>query len=123
MLHLNFVLWCLIVHWHLFKCLIFCCKILCGGEFSKLRRATSEISLFIWLLSLCFIYKLRAAFYWVSFPLTLTSVDFVNVPSSHNLESFHKMVVENGGAISMNLNAAVTHCIAAERKGYFLHEC
>lgn len=42
---------------------------------------------------------------------------FVNVPSSHSLDSLHKMVVENGGAFSMNLNSSVTHCIASESKG------
>ncbi|XP_068641207.1 DNA ligase 4 [Aristolochia californica] len=42
---------------------------------------------------------------------------FVNVPPSHSVESLHKLVTENGGAFSMNLNATVTHCIAAERKG------
>ncbi|KAL2481826.1 DNA ligase 4 [Abeliophyllum distichum] len=42
---------------------------------------------------------------------------FVNVPSSISLDSLHKMVVENGGAFSMNLNNSVTHCIAAESKG------
>ncbi|ONM14155.1 DNA ligase 4 [Zea mays] len=43
--------------------------------------------------------------------------DFVNIPSSYNLEYFHKLVVENGGSFSMNLNDSVTHCIAAEKKG------
>lgn len=42
---------------------------------------------------------------------------FVNIPSSYNLEYFHKLVVENGGTFSMNLNDSVTHCIAAEKKG------
>ncbi|XP_069142833.1 DNA ligase 4 isoform X3 [Solanum lycopersicum] len=42
---------------------------------------------------------------------------FANVPSSHTLESLHKMVVEHGGAFSMNLNKSVTHCIAAESRG------
>ncbi|ANM71015.1 DNA ligase IV [Arabidopsis thaliana] len=42
---------------------------------------------------------------------------FVNVPRSHSLETFHKMVVENGGKFSMNLNNSVTHCIAAESSG------
>ncbi|XP_058068176.1 DNA ligase 4 [Magnolia sinica] len=42
---------------------------------------------------------------------------FVNVPPSYSLDSFHKMVAENGGAFSMNLNDSVTHCIAAEKKG------
>ncbi|OUZ99204.1 BRCT domain [Macleaya cordata] len=42
---------------------------------------------------------------------------FINVPPTHSLDSFRKMVVENGGAFSMNLNDSVTHCIAAERKG------
>ncbi|XP_022857520.1 DNA ligase 4 isoform X3 [Olea europaea var. sylvestris] len=42
---------------------------------------------------------------------------FVNVPSSISVDSLHKMVVENGGTFSMNLNNSVTHCIAAESKG------
>eukprot|EP00268_Persea_americana_P049947 TRINITY_DN5399_c0_g1_i4.p1 TRINITY_DN5399_c0_g1~~TRINITY_DN5399_c0_g1_i4.p1 ORF type:complete len:1125 (+),score=246.07 TRINITY_DN5399_c0_g1_i4:102-3377(+) len=42
---------------------------------------------------------------------------FVNVPPFHSIDSFHKMVAENGGTFSMNLNDSVTHCIAAERKG------
>ncbi|KAL0346903.1 UNVERIFIED_CONTAM: DNA ligase 4 [Sesamum calycinum] len=42
---------------------------------------------------------------------------FVNVPSSHSLDSLHKMVVENGGTFSMNLNNSVTNCIASESKG------
>ncbi|XP_010273583.1 PREDICTED: DNA ligase 4 isoform X1 [Nelumbo nucifera] len=42
---------------------------------------------------------------------------FVNVPPTHSLDSFHKMVAENGGTFSMNLNGSVTHCIAAEQKG------
>ncbi|XP_076956383.1 DNA ligase 4-like [Bidens hawaiensis] len=42
---------------------------------------------------------------------------FANVPSTHSLDSLHKMVVENGGTFSMNLNNAVTHCIAAESRG------
>ncbi|KAG8376397.1 hypothetical protein BUALT_Bualt09G0059200 [Buddleja alternifolia] len=42
---------------------------------------------------------------------------FVNVPSTHSLDSLHKMVVENGGTFSMNLNNSVTHCIASESKG------
>ncbi|KAK2395461.1 DNA ligase [Trifolium repens] len=43
---------------------------------------------------------------------------FVNVPPSHSLESFHKLVAENGGTFSMNLNNSVTHCIAANSKGF-----
>ncbi|CAH2069661.1 unnamed protein product, partial [Thlaspi arvense] len=42
---------------------------------------------------------------------------FVNLPRSHSLDTFHKMVVENGGKFSMNLNNSVTHCIAAESSG------
>ncbi|KAK8965613.1 DNA ligase 4 [Platanthera guangdongensis] len=42
---------------------------------------------------------------------------FVNVPSSYSVDYFHKVVVENGGSFSMNLNDTVTHCIAAEKKG------
>ncbi|WJX24110.1 DNA ligase (ATP) [Trifolium repens] len=43
---------------------------------------------------------------------------FVNVPPSHSLESFHKLVAENGGTFSMNLNNSVTHCVAADSKGF-----
>ncbi|KAF6155627.1 hypothetical protein GIB67_034722 [Kingdonia uniflora] len=42
---------------------------------------------------------------------------FINVPPTYSIDSFHKMVAENGGTFSMNLNDSVTHCIAAERKG------
>ncbi|KAJ6679150.1 DNA LIGASE 4 [Salix purpurea] len=42
---------------------------------------------------------------------------FVNVPPTNLLESLHKMVAENGGTFSMNLNNSVTHCIDAESKG------
>ncbi|CAN6452740.1 unnamed protein product [Victoria cruziana] len=42
---------------------------------------------------------------------------FINIPSAYSLDFFHKLVVENGGTFSMNLNDSVTHCIAAERKG------
>ncbi|XP_073003706.1 putative DNA ligase 4 [Typha latifolia] len=42
---------------------------------------------------------------------------FVNIPPSYSLDFFHKLVVENGGTFSMNLNDSVTHCIAAEKKG------
>ncbi|KAF8033682.1 hypothetical protein BT93_C0069 [Corymbia citriodora subsp. variegata] len=42
---------------------------------------------------------------------------FVNVPSNLSLDALHKMVVENGGTFSMNLNDSVTHCVAAESKG------
>nr|XP_029118623.1 DNA ligase 4 isoform X2 [Elaeis guineensis] len=42
---------------------------------------------------------------------------FINVPPSYSVDYFHKIVVENGGTFSMNLNDSVTHCIAAERKG------
>ncbi|KAL3533277.1 hypothetical protein ACH5RR_006798, partial [Cinchona calisaya] len=42
---------------------------------------------------------------------------FVNVSSSYSLDLLHKMVVENGGSFSMNLNNSVTHCIAAESRG------
>lgn len=51
---------------------------------------------------------------------SLSYLDFVNIPSSYNLEYFHKLVVENGGSFSMNLNDSVTHCIAAEKKGIYL---
>ncbi|XP_052622142.1 DNA ligase 4 [Lactuca sativa] len=42
---------------------------------------------------------------------------FANVPSTQSLDSLHKMVAENGGTFSMNLNNSVTHCIAAETRG------
>ncbi|KAK8515564.1 hypothetical protein V6N12_075601 [Hibiscus sabdariffa] len=42
---------------------------------------------------------------------------FVNVPPTHSLDSFHKMIAEHGGMFSMNLNNSVTHCVAAESKG------
>ncbi|KAF3452747.1 hypothetical protein FNV43_RR03180 [Rhamnella rubrinervis] len=42
---------------------------------------------------------------------------FINVPRTHSLDSLHKMVAENGGTFSMNLNHSVSHCIAAESKG------
>ncbi|XP_064992810.1 DNA ligase 4-like [Musa acuminata AAA Group] len=42
---------------------------------------------------------------------------FVNIPPSYSVDYFHKVVVENGGTFSMNLNDSVTHCIAAEKKG------
>ncbi|XP_038889088.1 DNA ligase 4 isoform X4 [Benincasa hispida] len=41
----------------------------------------------------------------------------VNVPPSHSLDSLHKLIVENGGTFSMNLNNSVTHSIAADSKG------
>lgn len=42
---------------------------------------------------------------------------FVNLPPTHSLDSLHRLVAENGGTSSMNLNNTVTHCIAAESKG------
>uniref|UniRef100_A0A0E0DI11 DNA ligase n=1 Tax=Oryza meridionalis TaxID=40149 RepID=A0A0E0DI11_9ORYZ len=48
--------------------------------------------------------------------------DFVNIPPSYNLDYFHKLVVENGGSFSMNLNDSVTHCIAAEKKDFARHK-
>ncbi|WOK95000.1 DNA ligase 4 isoform X2 [Canna indica] len=42
---------------------------------------------------------------------------FVNIPPCFTMDYFHKMVVENGGTFSMNLNDSVTHCIASEKKG------
>ncbi|XP_050372966.1 DNA ligase 4 [Argentina anserina] len=42
---------------------------------------------------------------------------FANVPPTHTLDSLHKIVAENGGTFSMNLNNSVTHCVAAENKG------
>uniref|UniRef100_A0A2N9G3C4 DNA ligase n=1 Tax=Fagus sylvatica TaxID=28930 RepID=A0A2N9G3C4_FAGSY len=47
----------------------------------------------------------------------LFTLDFVNVPPTHSLDSLHKMVAENGGTFSMNLNNSVTHCVAADSKG------
>ncbi|GAY37255.1 hypothetical protein CUMW_027650 [Citrus unshiu] len=49
--------------------------------------------------------------------ISLTCTDFVNVPPAYSLDSLHKMVVENGGTFSMNLNNSVTHCVAADNKG------
>ncbi|TXG61119.1 hypothetical protein EZV62_012482 [Acer yangbiense] len=49
---------------------------------------------------------------------------FVNVPPTHSLDSLHKIVVENGGTFSMNLNNTVTHWIkyqAAKRYGDVIH--
>ncbi|KAK8466015.1 hypothetical protein PHAVU_009G235800 [Phaseolus vulgaris] len=43
---------------------------------------------------------------------------FANVPPSHSLESLHKIIAENGGTFSMNLNNSVTHCVAADSKGF-----
>ncbi|KAL9314701.1 hypothetical protein ACSQ67_020153 [Phaseolus vulgaris] len=43
--------------------------------------------------------------------------NFANVPPSHSLESLHKIIAENGGTFSMNLNNSVTHCVAADSKG------
>ncbi|KAG6411422.1 hypothetical protein SASPL_129504 [Salvia splendens] len=51
---------------------------------------------------------------------TSCSFYFVNVPILHSLDSLHKLVVENGGTFSMNLNSTVTHCIASESKGQSL---
>lgn len=51
---------------------------------------------------------------------SLTHIDFVNTPPTHSLDSLHKLVVENGGTFSMNLNNSVTHCVAAQSKGLFL---
>ncbi|PON91014.1 DNA ligase, ATP-dependent [Trema orientale] len=42
---------------------------------------------------------------------------FVNVPPTHSLDSLHKMIAENGGTFSMNLNNSVTHCVGAESRG------
>uniref|UniRef100_A0A164WZJ4 DNA ligase IV n=1 Tax=Daucus carota subsp. sativus TaxID=79200 RepID=A0A164WZJ4_DAUCS len=41
---------------------------------------------------------------------------FVNLPPTQSLDSLHRLVAENGGTSSMNLNNTVTHCIAAESK-------
>ncbi|XP_061352685.1 DNA ligase 4 [Gastrolobium bilobum] len=43
---------------------------------------------------------------------------FVNVPPSHSLKSLHQIIAENGGTFSMNLNNSVTHCVAADSKGF-----
>ncbi|PON55992.1 Ribosomal protein [Parasponia andersonii] len=42
---------------------------------------------------------------------------FVNVPLTHSLDFLHKMIAENGGTFSMNLNNSVTHCVGAESRG------
>ncbi|KAL3684731.1 hypothetical protein R1sor_002753 [Riccia sorocarpa] len=42
---------------------------------------------------------------------------FANYPEEYTKENLHKLVVENGGSFSMNLNDEVTHAIACERKG------
>ncbi|KAM7512669.1 hypothetical protein LguiB_011544 [Lonicera macranthoides] len=42
---------------------------------------------------------------------------FVNSPRTNSLDALHKMVAENGGTFSMNLNNSVTHCVAADSKG------
>lgn len=42
---------------------------------------------------------------------------FINVRPQSTMDGFHKLVVENGGSFSMNLNDSVTHAIAAEKKG------
>ncbi|GAB4853505.1 hypothetical protein Ancab_017696 [Ancistrocladus abbreviatus] len=42
---------------------------------------------------------------------------FANTPPNNSLDTLHKMVTENGGTFSMNLNGTVTHCLAAESKG------
>eukprot|EP01018_Ginkgo_biloba_P026724 Gb_32664 [translate_table: standard] len=42
---------------------------------------------------------------------------FVSAPQDYSVENFHKMVVENGGSFSMNLNHSVTHTIAADKRG------
>lgn len=48
---------------------------------------------------------------------SLTLLDFINAPQALSMDYFHKVVVENGGSFSMNLNDSVTHCIAADKKG------
>lgn len=69
-----------------------------------------------WCISVhCQVFSFNTLFY-----VALTSEDFVNVPPTRSLDSLHKMVVENGGMFSMNLNNSVTHCIAAESKGLCL---
>ncbi|KAL2652956.1 hypothetical protein R1flu_021084 [Riccia fluitans] len=42
---------------------------------------------------------------------------FANYPEDCTKENLHKLVVENGGSFSMNLNHEVTHAIACEKKG------
>lgn len=50
-------------------------------------------------------------------------LDFVNIPSSFSIDYFHKLVAENGGTFSMNLNDSVTHCVAADKKGSVFFFC
>lgn len=71
------------------------------------------------LISFAFLFFFFSSFFVLSNPLptSLASLDFINVPPTHSLESMHKMVTENGGTFSMNLNQSVTHCVAAESKG------
>ncbi|BFI04909.1 DNA ligase 4 [Marchantia polymorpha subsp. ruderalis] len=42
---------------------------------------------------------------------------FANFSEDYAKESLHKLVVENGGSFSMNLNNEVTHALACEKKG------
>ena len=58
---------------------------------------------------------------WKSYLTFPELLDFVNVPPTHSLDSLHKMVAENGGTFSMNLNNSVSHCIAAESRGFRFH--
>lgn len=58
--------------------------------------------------------------YYTFFVSLTNQTDFVNVPQSYSVDTFRKMVVENGGKFSMNLNNSVTHCIAAESSGMSL---
>ncbi|XP_008451173.2 DNA ligase 4 isoform X1 [Cucumis melo] len=46
----------------------------------------------------------------------------VNVPPTHSLDSLHKLIVENGGTFSMNLNNSVTHSVAADSKAGIKYE-
>lgn len=69
---------------------------------------------------ICIFFKAHRIFEMVH---SLSYLDFVNTPPSYNLDYFHKLVVENGGSFSMNLNDSVTHCIAAEKKGIPLLLC
>ncbi|KAG0587124.1 hypothetical protein KC19_2G142100 [Ceratodon purpureus] len=40
-----------------------------------------------------------------------------NTTSEHPIDKLHKLIVENGGTFSMNLNNIVTHAVASEKKG------
>lgn len=67
-----------------------------------------------------YICSIEKTIFFFSFMVSLMCSDFVNVPPNLSLDALHKMVVENGGTFSMNLNNSVSHCIAAEGKGLSL---